>query len=1408
MSKFNALNLTPQEELLEAEEHSRELQVEESFKIFQSALFYLKNKRFKDAGVKFEELFNVDVIKPDSWGLYRYSSPTLDSLRYLAYRNRGMYYYSYLMENHTTMESADIVNYILKVVEDLTESIQHSDADNSVTGLLVEIFQGFKTRKLERLVLEYELTRQDNQLLLLGRRQKVGMLPQLNRVIQQYQNLLKGVRDDKTLQNMYIMKMFQQHDEIASKQDINELNEVLANIQKMKTQDEETMRQLDVFELTIKDVSWSSVAQSLKGMIPHLKTTALLAKDSDPYSDAEYPIECVQILINEDEMEADVEHATVDTETTAPETEPISQSQIPSDIVNGQAKNDSLPINTDLNLQVEQLTKKRSNESTDVQRPAQRSSKRFRVEQEVDEKEIFEIHTVFFTELANSLSVLNHSIPLDFVQFSSNVMSYDTEYLAFNDFFNCLRTWNSRHTDIFTQSNHHSLSPSSNDSKDKDESLQLTTLLKSNVSDEYGEKENYYRKLSDLPKEPLEGFINDINSKKMHFQEVRFKLLEHLLSIKSADSTIRLIIDYVWPTSLYSTVEWLLVSVESAMFDFLSNDFENNKYLGLSIFECLVNLLGSIADDIKTKKLQGSKFNELRTQKNKIDFKVKNWMAMLEQNETNDTNWQVYFKWARYCYFQYSTDSVDNTLINLLTTIDEDLKVLDKDFDVVYPNYKYIPHLNLEIIHSQIKKIGIIQRLTIVDLDDLNGINPDMDSHISLLERILLQAIDTEEELITEDKDMVSFIRNSPFLLQVKLWDVLFSYYCDKNDQKKVMKCYIFILKLLMGKLSSIEYSEQSEQGRQQMLLTCLSTIGHFSSKLIKILSKNLWDSETVEVNKDGMEILISTFFMFYTVLFFETSVNVDSSLKSYFQRANKSAGKMKDIISNISTVILYLFNMENANKVFDQAAILTTNFVWNFHALLGHFKFCDSANGNFLRLSENLLCHYINEETYAQLKQVLWCRYHYSTTSDNFSPDNHFTKAMTMDKINALPLGIYLIKLQYSDKNPLLVAVNKSTLKPVLDNIIDTIGNPSSTEDFIITRNKYLLKEYIETPITTKLIKSSLWGKNRLLLASPNDELQLAMDTGLFYVSSVQAMHQYRIRKKSMQARPSELDSIIVTLKGDIKYNTERFESWYLLGKCYSYIVEDELIWTSDKITIPEKKRITANNQRKAIVCYLMALSIYYKIEVPNEDQQKILIRMLEALGAELISGYYKPMDKLCFTWNYNKKFLKYTPDGEVLEDTPVDAVCISDFNIEQTILLCYNRANESRRSLKLNGSDLGESWMNYYHVGHVLFKCNKETMTSSILFNILEACSIAIKMSSPKDLIVEPHYYIIDMCYKLVKQSILTVETAFNFLKRDNGFFEMNESFWSLDYLAKEDCQKKSFHEKLIVLLCSTGR
>lgn len=1387
MSTFNALNFTHHDELLEAEEHSRELQIEESFKIFQGALFDLKAKRYTEADAKFEELFSMEVLKPNKWGFYKYSSPTLDSLRYLAYRNRGMYYYSYLTDNYSKLEAQDIIDIILKVLEHLVESIQHSEADSSVTQLLTQIFRSYKSKKLERLTLEYELTKHENHLFLLGRRRK-GLLPKLKEIVGQYQDLLKDIKEDELSDNLITKDLMGVK---LHKTPNLALSPILEDIRKMKTIDENTMKELDGFEIPLKNSSWEAIASSLKHLVPHIKTSLLITKSTDPYGEVEFPIEAVKFVIKKSEEEVSAKEDIEQDDSEVHDASRDSSASVSPEVLNGK----TTEVQTDIPA-AEPNTKKRPLDESESQHFVQRSSKRFREKDpDATEENTLKVHLIFLSDLALLLSKLQYTVPFSSEDFSLEMaLPESSELLTQYDLMECIKVWTSWHTDIYMHSDTKSTAATSKGSNHTG-FLQVNTLLKSNV---FGDKTNCLSELSILDEETVQPFLEVTREHAMHFQEVRFRLLLALLSLDD-NSGKRLIVDQSWSSNLFETIEWFFFGIEKSLYLFIAENVSKYSYLALSVYEIMVNMMGSICEEIAAKKLHGSKTSDLNNQKNQLEKKIDRWYDLLVKHSSADDKWLIYFEWARYCYLQYCCEIIDDRLPSALNSIKQRLDGLGEDFQAIFPNYRHIPPLHLSAIHSQSRKIKIIRKISVVDASGDEQKDEDAQQHISLLQQNLLLDLYPERERPNDILEMLSFISNSPFLLKVKLWEVLFTFYLNKNQINDVLQTYFHVLTFFSNFLSSKQYCDKPSKGRQQLLLTTQSNIASFTSKLTSALLRETRPDVRC-IDRENFKLLLKTFFMFYPILYYESSVKNVVSARSFFRKATKSSGRMKDTIADLATLLVYFASKEASTIVPPQEGSFTAELIECFHRLLGSFKFCDASNGNFLKLSESLLCRYADSDSLAPLKQILWCRYHYLIAGDNFQPVQHVTKAILMDKGNSVPLGIYLIKLQYQGKNPLLASGTKASLKPVFDSIIDTIGDPMASGNHTVERNKFLVEEYLDHPITAQSFHNAFVGKRCLKLTTPNDELQECINAGLFYVAGIQAFNLYRARKKSMQARPSELDSIITMLKNDIIYDTSRFESWYMLGRCYAFIVEDDLMWTSDKLTVPEKKSVIALTQRKAILCYAMCLQIFFAKEQRNHEDESIIQRALEALGNELISGKLKPMEKLCFSWRRPHVALKLTTEGELIQEKQSDAILISTFNIDQAILLCLQRAN-LLRSRPLDGNE--KNWMNFYHIGKLLFKSDKSQHWMVAYQNVMESCILASESSVPKDPILEPHYYLVNMCYKAVKEGIISPSAALSSISNDKAFFTQEEAFWTSDAALTMDYQKKVFYDKTIKLL-----
>lgn len=1377
MSLFTALNFTPDEALQEAEQHSRELQIEESFRVFQSALFHLKAKRFNEAAEKFRQLFSIDVIKPDKWGMYRFSSPTLDSLRYLAYRNRGVFYYQYLREHYQKLSPEDVVDHILKVIENLLEAIQHCDCDVAVVELLITIAKSFRSEKLERYLLEYEILKEPEFITTVARRRHI--LPQMQKSIYDLAQLLQKLKDYESINTGFIreLKHFIQDKRFP---EVN-LVPVLSQIKDMKISDEHAMTELNVVEIVIDEVSWEGIAESLMAALPKFKSSNFFGRISDPYSEVDEPFENVKLVVNDVEKPLDNEEVKEIEKDTAAKESAVSD-----------------PVNSST-ISIPGLdSSKRNSDTQESSRSVQRSSKRFKEKTQItDEPEVMSVHQFFFEDLNHISAEVDSSIKFEVEKFSPEDTPRDSPiFTALTDLYDCLSSWTNRHSEFLNQNESKQSSKSSG--ADTESIFQLNSLFRTSVlTNDSGPTQS----LTDLPTQSVKNFISEMNARCSHFQEIRLNLLDNLLSTDANDFC--LIVDTFWSPVLFKTIESFVLGIETNLYKMLDSKSVDSISFGLSVYEILVNMMGDIYTGISHKKLQGQKSNELETQRNKLERKVTKWCLFLE-SATLSLRSRFRFWWTKFCYLQYTTDITDNKLVDALIDIESGLKEGTDCIDISYANYSNIPRFNMKMVQNQLSRINMIRKVTTIDMNEGQKEDTTSEQQIEILREALTGEATEISHLNDEEKSMVDFILNSPFLLKIKLWKILMSYYSE-NDPTKLQMVYFKILKVLYDKICSEDYAAQSQLQRQQTLLATINSIGSFTDEFLKVFGdKSNWKYIDHSMLSLNIDLLLHVIYLLYPITFYESMCQRDHFLKSFFRKAVKSSAKLKKIFIDLLSVNLLFYYIFSSARIDDNKDNSVLNLIWTTHSLTGKFGFCDSSHGILLNLAELLLCKAPNDTSFIQLKQVLWCRYHLLVSGDSSVSVEHTTKAISMSKESAITIGTYLIEYHYEGKNPLLATGNKTNLKQILDHVVQVIGDLNFNGNHILCRNRFFFEKFLDSSISTRTLRNSYSGNLSLEFTKPNDHLQGAVDSGVFFVAGVQNLNLYRIRKKATQARPSELDSIISMLKTDILYNTGRFESWFLLGRCYSYVVEDDLIWTSDKLAYPEKRKGTTSTQRKAILCYLMALSLSQQTppqqSVSQEMDREIILKdLFETLSEEMLNGYLKPMDKSCFQWE-PPATVRLCENGEIISAPVYDKQSISDFNVQQGIFLGFVKADELSVNQERQRS-IQRNWKNLYYISKLQFKLNVLSYAESDHEVALQACELAGIVSKIKNPILEPHYFLVSSIYKCVKLEALSVPRALDVLSKNNTFFQKDSSFWEVTH--SEENNTSEFNLKIIDLL-----
>lgn len=1373
MSSFTALNLNSNDNSDESKDHSRELQIEESSKVFQAALSHLKAKRFDEAKLKFDQLFDIKVIKPNRWGLYDYSSPTLDSLRYLAYRNRGVMYYQYVKEYFRDLDAGDIVDYILKTLENLLEALQHGDGDSTVTNILVFIFESFKSKKLSRSILEHELTKFPEEPELLS--SLAAMFREQKQVLKKYSNLLDILNSNSLDTNVpeNLTRLIQYIE--SSDMKIDEPNDVLRLIKDMKSEDDEMVRALDGLDIAITEVSWEEIAIAMRGVLPKYKVLNALGKIPDSYGEADGPIEYITFEVQHNNENKNDPSNEMSSESNQDQfgktTDGFQIHQSGGSDASVDKKTNDQPLNE---------TKRNDSE----ERPTQRSSKRFKEKenpQENDAELLINFHTEFIEELRSLLSSVDLETDISLKNIDPDASDSKIP-LFMSDFYDCLSSWTNKHTEFLKQGQ----AQNSNSSKGApDDFTQLTMLLRSSML--FGDVEPT-ASLTEVEEKDVLAFIKEVNEKRLHFHAARLLFLKHMLS-QGSDGKC-LIIDYFWSPSLYETVEIFSLGMETSLFEVVETTTDISLIsLAISIFEILVNLFGTFYNEILSKKSQGQKITDLENQKNKLERKILRWYHMLLNKDLSE-EFSFRFEWVHFCYLQYIADITSPDILTTMENIEKGLANKVHFDTITFSNYANIPSLSIRTVKSQFSKIKMLRRFTIIETDD--GKDSSNFDHVENLYCIL----NNFEASGSDYSAMLDFVDSSPFIMKLKLWRMVMNQYASMKDHIKFQICYFNVLKFLHQRLESNDYREQSQLQRQQTLLSIFRHIGEFSNQFFSLISEDWVVAETANTSEDA-KILVSIFTSLYPLVFYESLVERDNNLKSFFKKAVKSSNILKDIfLSIISLLIIYYSRVVKRKfESSEKADSYVIRIISLFHTLAGKFRMCDSFQRNFLKVLEEILCQIFNDESFMQLKLVLWCRYHITVGAEN-SEQQHVTKECPMGRDNAIVLSNYLIKLQYEDRNPLILNTGRSSFKLFFETVMNIVGDVEFESNHVLSRNQFFFEQYFKAPITIKSVRDAYAGNLDLEFTSPNDEIQVGVNGGLFYVFAVHALNQYKSRKKLMQARPSELDAIISTLKTDILYNTKRFETWFLLGRCYSYVVEDDLTWTSDKLTSKDKKQATAFSEKRAILCYLMSLSLYFSQDVSllseniKEDRQLVFRDLLEALGEEMLQAYLKPMN--CMSYIYKpKSLLRLKEDGKIENVELSEKASISATNIRRCILIVLAKA-DALYSLETR------NWINPFYIAKLHLKEDPSLFKTSGIALLRDACRLSMHQlpSSSGEQVLESHYMLVSSCYKCFKRKIFTIEEALQHLKSDNEFFERSDIEWQVT-------KRDDFYSLIIELL-----
>lgn len=1302
-----------------------------------------------------------------------------------------------------------IYGEIIGSINDLLNSTLFGEPDEKIIFILSSLFKHFNYPRLARLCYELKINNlNSNDDLKINLEHPESLLSNQSNLLTDYLNLLESLNDE----NSYTYKSIKSTIENSKSIILNNHNKFKnynwGNILTLKAWNNERISENDDLLLTINVndnlVDVSSLLDSMVNCLPKPKGRSKVYDGymlTDSITDnIIFDFELTQsenvddVIVNDDEV-VDDSKAEINGKPRE------NNSEVENNGITIDANKNSSDSNTDTNKDSNTDTNKDSNTdankyantdtnkyantepqkgtSTEGNQPSTTKTTRTlrtKTEPEISDQTSKIILQKFDTFISDTLpAFLKFSnIELNLKPLSNMILKKtpndDDNEIDLNTklFYYSIVHWNDECTQSLTISDGSNENTNHNKTKDSNDSESVRDLLNIKSS-----KLILFHLFEEIDTSNLYDILKTMSSKNLHFNEVRMEILEYFFNLHNGIYSIITVnaIDKKSLKNFKTVVDSVSINYykEFSKMIYYENDFENSTdflkkiNISISIYEILVNSYLEFTIKQKLKKITSKSIqHDVNNTESTLMKRINKWNSILEDlfsiidfsKSKILTQLWCRFEWLQLHYLQECPATINTEkLIQLLMELSKIVEV--QELYIPYVNYDQISALNFDNIQTQ------YSRLKILEIFNTN------EKSNEILESVLLNfKIENLSPKYTEIQNQFqNFLENSNLQMKLRLWSLLLRYYRVDNNITKYKLAFEKIIAIMMNEISSENNKLSSDYQLRIKILNILGFFTYFSQKFINFFNSSnfkCFDNNTLETSVSMVSSISSIVYMLYSFLMYQKAVQVDG-------RASMSIKSLKsfEILNNCISHAFFLLVAYYPTSMVNPNPEIINDFLSVCHVELGTRHMCTSINGVFLKLLQYKLSNIDFSISANDIFQIIHCRFGLSLSFDGFETFDHKCKPKKLTIDDSIQLSKFVSTYCFRDKHP-VTSSPRNDIKNIIDKIVDVVDT-TSMKDANFLSNEKIYKDYLDnTKIDLKLIIDMFNGKFQLQFHSPKVTGIKIAENGLYYLEGLIGLHFFKIRRRTIQSRASELDIVLKMFENDISFGCNRFETWVALGQTYSYLVEDDLMWTADKLNSFERKQSTSLTQKKALLCYLMAISIYFNSDANEKLRCKpVLLSLWESFAKELYCSWMEPLNKKAFhiaikentdkPTNTNQKSIieyKYQPNN-----IPTNAIL-------KLLELAFNSA------MKYDDSN----WCDIMYLAKSQYKLQYQDINHDKIINeLLASCKLALLQSNKEDPIIEPHYYLFSMIRKFYKNSKISIDEAIEYLKKDQLFEEI---------------------------------
>ena len=694
---------------------------------------------------------------------------------------------------------------------------------------------------------------------------------------------------------------------------------------------------------------------------------------------------------------------------------------------------------------------------------------------------------------------------------------------------------------------------------------------------------------------------------------------------------------------------------------------------------------------------------------------------------------------------------------------------------IVLPNNAAMPEISVTAVQQEISRLTTLEFFTgIFDSDSSNPIGV-----IESLEPILEPSVDDSNgemerhndsrgasdgegtRAVREDshvRKLKDFLAAGDASLKLFLWRRLRDAYQAIDYSPKVVSCYLRAIEAITQEIGTYRHLGKNDGDRQVSLLKWLKDADDLVAKLLlKVMNDPAAFEYLDGVHlRSSMTAVMQLSKIAHSFALYEDSVrvgqtsapNLKSSSAKTFERVKDKFREMQMRLWTLQYTLLKEAIAQN-QELFPNATDELADYLRSVHSAMGVRQYCRYANKIFLKVAKAALLAARTEEDYSvEIAQVLFDLHQLRFTPGVGDADHGCTPEPLDKKTAAQLVDVVMLQARHMNIKDLI----KSEMKGTIDKIQQTIGAPKSSPN--LSHNKKTITAFLKSPINPRELYRSIKGIGDLATRPVQSEAARIADQGWYFLLGHIPLTRFKSVKRVNPTPTDDLDIAASFFRQDLEHGMEKWETWYRLAQVYDAKIEDDLLWTADKIN--NHRQELATLQRNAIHAYALATAV----AIRTADDQYETAQKVSEMHAEFASRLYassrEPLTMDAFKSDLHPKYFSGGVNQQIYKSIPFAGMRpFAVWNLASYLL---------RRAL----IHKPKSWTVQYMLGKCLWKMFNSPSTEQSrrkveVDEVIDAFTAAVETSPERkdrsgDYVLEPHFKLVSIVHKLVHRRVIS--------------------------------------------------